>query len=221
MDLNQRKLTKAEWNGMEVPISTHEKRITELIKKGYHNVNIKMNHTASLLSYMKIGSTDATDNYIYVTYLQDYLLNIGKKYNLSITKKQLLKNSLKKADIIRLTNTDKQLETHKNDIYEYIILKLLENLYIQKNLYENQNKRENKSNDKKDKKDKKDKNSWLYYYYTIKTIIEYNINNVNIYFKQIVKSLLSNLNEDADIIKMVSSAFTLIEKNTYLLKYVD
>ena len=221
MDLNQRKLTKAEWNGMEVPISTHEKRITELIKKGYHNVNIKMNYTASLLSYMKIGSTDATDNYIYVTYLQDYLLNISKKYNLSITKKQLLKNSLKKADIIRLSNTDKQLETHKNDIYEYIILNLLEDLYIQKNLYENQNKRENKSNDKKDKKDKKDKNSWLYYYYTLKTIIDYNINNVNIYFKQIVKSLLSNLSQDADIIKMVSSAFTLIEKNTYLLKYAD
>jgi len=163
---------------------------------------------------MKIGSTDATDNYIYVTYLQNSLLIIGKKYNLPIPKIQLLKNSLKKADIIRLANTDKQLETHKNDIYEYIILELLEDLYIQKNLYENEKKRETNSKNK-------NKKEWIYYYYTLKTIIEYNINNVNVYFKQIVKSLLSNLSEDEDIIKMVSSAFTLIEKNTYLLKYAD
>jgi len=228
MDLNQRKLTKSEWNTIEIPISTHETRITELIKKGYHNVNITTNYTASLLSYMKITSTEATDNYIYVTYLQNKILDIGKKHNLPIiTKIQLLKNSLKKADIIRLENTDKQLETHINDIYEYIILNLLEELYNEKTLSENEKKREindikNKNKNKnKNKDNKKNKKDWVYYYYTIKTIIDYNIVNVNIYFKKIVKTLLSHLNDEVDIIKMVSSAYTLIEKNEYLLKYAD
>ena len=37
MDLTQRKLTRAEWNSIELPISDEEKRITTLIKEGYQN----------------------------------------------------------------------------------------------------------------------------------------------------------------------------------------
>ena len=41
MDLQQRKLTKAEWNSIEVPVSSDEKRIIDLIKSGYNNIQIK------------------------------------------------------------------------------------------------------------------------------------------------------------------------------------
>jgi len=49
MDLIQRKLTKSEWNSIEIPVSTDEKRILELIKDGYTNVNIIRNYTQTLL----------------------------------------------------------------------------------------------------------------------------------------------------------------------------
>ncbi len=40
MDLKQRKLTKSEWDAMEVPIVTHEFNIVKLIMSGFDNVNI-------------------------------------------------------------------------------------------------------------------------------------------------------------------------------------
>ena len=43
MDLNQCKLSKSEWNSIEVPVCDQEKEILSLIMKGYNNVNIKYN----------------------------------------------------------------------------------------------------------------------------------------------------------------------------------
>ena len=48
MDLNQRKLTKEEWNGIEIPVNDREKNILNLITSGFHNVQIKNNHNLSL-----------------------------------------------------------------------------------------------------------------------------------------------------------------------------
>ena len=38
MDLTQKKLSKAEWNNIEVPFPDEEKNILKLIIDGYHNV---------------------------------------------------------------------------------------------------------------------------------------------------------------------------------------
>ena len=57
MDLTQRKLTKAEWEGIEVPVNAKEQEILELMKEGYHNVMIKYNKTQSLLSHSRITAT--------------------------------------------------------------------------------------------------------------------------------------------------------------------
>ena len=62
MDLIQRKLTKSEWNSIEIPVSSDEKRIIELIKDGYNNVNIVRNYTPTLLKYMKINNSEQIDN---------------------------------------------------------------------------------------------------------------------------------------------------------------
>ena len=43
IDLCQRKLSKAEWDYMEIPESKDEIEILNLIKKGFSNVNIKYN----------------------------------------------------------------------------------------------------------------------------------------------------------------------------------
>ena len=54
MDLSQTKLTRSEWNSIEIPIAQKEKDIITLICKGYDNVNTSMNNTLSLLQYLKI-----------------------------------------------------------------------------------------------------------------------------------------------------------------------
>jgi len=57
MDLKQRKLTRSEWETIEQPVSTEEKQILQLIKKGYSEVNIRSNETQSMYSFVKIEQT--------------------------------------------------------------------------------------------------------------------------------------------------------------------
>ena len=65
MDLTQRKLTREEWNSVELPISNDERKVIDLIKKGFHNTSILYNDTYTILSYLKLQSNDTIDGYIF------------------------------------------------------------------------------------------------------------------------------------------------------------
>lgn len=75
MDLNQRKLSKSEWDSIEVPCSDSEKNVLNLIKEGYHNVDIKYNKHKSLLSFLKMEGSDDMHYYLYLTYFAQTLNN--------------------------------------------------------------------------------------------------------------------------------------------------
>ena len=47
MDLTQRKLSKSEWNSIEMPVSKDEEAILKLITSGFADVNIRTNNTNS------------------------------------------------------------------------------------------------------------------------------------------------------------------------------
>jgi hypothetical protein len=211
MDLTQRKLTRAEWNSIEIPISEDEKRITTLIKEGYHAVNIKKNYTLSLLKYMKVQYNDGIDNYVYVHYLQNALLALGKKYQLLIKTVEFNSKTMKKADIIRFSNTDKHIDEQKATIFEYVILDFLEKIY----------KLRFDAKSSKLKKKTEPAHTWVYYYFTIKKIINYNVALINNCFKTTVIGLLSTLDCEIEVENLVSSGYELIERNEYLLKYAD
>ena len=51
MDLTQKKLSKAEWEAIEVPLPASDKEILQLVKNGYNNVNIKQNN--ALIYYLE------------------------------------------------------------------------------------------------------------------------------------------------------------------------
>ena len=86
MDFNQCKLTKNEWNSIEIPISTSEKYVCELIIRGFNNVNITVNRNVSLISFLKITPTDSLDNYVYCKYLQNDMSLIASNYNIDYFK---------------------------------------------------------------------------------------------------------------------------------------
>ena len=54
MDLKQRKLIKSEWDSIEIPVSKQEIDILNLIVKGFHDVNIKINNNESIFTFLKI-----------------------------------------------------------------------------------------------------------------------------------------------------------------------
>ena len=48
MDLKQIKLSKSEWDGIEISVSKSELDILRLITSGFLNVNLKVNKTNSI-----------------------------------------------------------------------------------------------------------------------------------------------------------------------------
>jgi hypothetical protein len=54
MDLTQNKLTRTEWDSIEVPVSDSEKDILRMIIDGFTNQDIVKNKTMSLFSFTKI-----------------------------------------------------------------------------------------------------------------------------------------------------------------------
>ena len=70
MDLIQRKLTRDEWNSVEIPVSIDEKKIITMITNGYNNLNIEENYSLSLMNFLKIGYSENMENHLYKTYLK-------------------------------------------------------------------------------------------------------------------------------------------------------
>ena len=110
MDLKQRKLNKSEWNSIEVPVSATEKEVLDLIVKGYHDTNIRVNHHDSIFSYLKIEYSINMEDYLYLKYVDkkinetwDKYCN-GKKLNIDVNPKVQIKG----ADKIRLEKNDEK-----------------------------------------------------------------------------------------------------------------
>ena len=90
MDFTQQKLTKSEWDFLEVPVTKNEKIILQLIYNGYDNVNHTYNTSKSLLGYMKIGTDDIEFHlYLYETYFKKMIAKIIKKNTLQCDMKKL------------------------------------------------------------------------------------------------------------------------------------
>lgn len=209
MDLTQRKLAKSEWTSIEVPVSAEEKRINDLICLGYHNVNLQRNPTLSLLKYMKIAFSEQIDTYIYVHYLQPTIVGLSKKYGFPLIIVNSNDHTMKKADLIRLNNTDTQLtnpkmKEQKDKLFEFILLNLLTKMF-----------KEYKSNTSLANA------TWMNLYYTLNALITYNIECVNQQLLTVLKSILLGLQDKVSIKTLIYNASTLIEQNPYLLKYAD
>jgi hypothetical protein len=206
MDLLQRKLTKSEWDSIEVPVSVDEQRIIELIRDGYANVHLKRNYTLSLLRHLKIPYTASISEYIYAQYLHPPIAKLYAKYKITMPAFMLQAGSasagvvLKKADIIRFSTTEKQIHDHKEQMFEFVVLEFLENML--------------KMHTKKNKE-------WLFYYYTLQIITKYNIDLFNTQLLSVIVSLLAQFETEVDIPTLVGMSYELIERNENLLKYAD
>ena len=105
MDLNQRKLTRDEWNSIEVPVSADEKRILQLIQDGYKDVMLKRNTTPSMLQHLKVEDSDTIDRYVFARYIQDTLakaVRYAKTSPVPCKKEKLDSSSVKKKDLFDL-----------------------------------------------------------------------------------------------------------------------
>ena len=133
IDYTQTKLIKREWENLEVPLDSGEKEILRLIQNGYSDVDYCYNDSLSLLNFMKLcqgqnnsKNIEKYDNYLYFTYFKTIVETLIKEnhidFQISFKKDKI---GLKKADLIRIENTNKKLNdgtAEKNMIYEYVLL---------------------------------------------------------------------------------------------------
>ena len=147
MDLKQKKLSKSEWNSIEISVSENEKEVLKLITQGYNNVNIKVNKTESLFTYLKIDFNQSLENYLFSKYFSDKIKSLVEKYNLSYiqfnTSKKTMQSTeenyiinissivkLKSADQVRVSRFDVIDPNISENIYEYILVHHLESMLL-------------------------------------------------------------------------------------------
>ena len=200
MDLTQKKLTKSEWEFLEVPVDKKELKILNLIFNSRENVEIKYNESNSFLEFIKMdGNLDSLHAYVYNNYFKTLVNNMINKFDLSIKidiPKKLIR--LKSADSIRLKNLNNKIKDIRNELYEYILLNSIYN-YL-----------------KEGKNDKK-----MFFYYTLIHLLKNDIKNINKYVVYFIKQILTTNNIQKDYKKLIKNSSEYIERNPLLIKYCN
>jgi hypothetical protein len=209
MDLKQRKLNKTEWESIEIAVTDSELRVLHMIVKGYNDVNIRINYSVSIFTYLKVEYNEKMEDYIYNRYFRKRVDMIEDKINVLISgyKKMCIDVNIKpnSSDRIRLERFDENIVI-KSDIYEFVLLSHLEDLltFIIK-----------KSQDVRC-----NKNIHLHYY-TLYKLIRNDVLLLNRHIKYLVKNTLELFEHMIDKAVIIENAVEFIEKNESLLKYSD
>ena len=129
MNLNQNKLSKSEWDGIEIPVSSDEIEILKLIISGFHDVNIKYNKANSLFSHLKIEYNEKMEDYLFHKYFEEIIQKIFVKSGLEMIQLNIDSNPvIKKADLIRINKNNDIQNLEKLNIYEYVLIEQIEKI---------------------------------------------------------------------------------------------
>jgi len=196
MDLSQRKLNKAEWESIEIPISQSELSVLNIITSGYNNVNIKSNNSNSLFTFLKIEYTKLMEDYLYNKFFAPHIKNLITKYKVEYLTININSNiKIKKADEIRISQND---NLTINNVYEMVLISQIENLL-------------------KNRKTLK----WIFSYFTIYKLIQNNIKNLNRHVIDIVHKIIKQFEPDINLAYIIANAADFIENNKFLLEHHD
>jgi len=202
MDLTQQKLTKSEWEYLEIPVNIKEKKILNLIYKGFENVNQTFNESKSLLGFMKIteNSDENFHLYLYENYFKKIIKKIIEKNNLSFDVKKIFKNErkmkkLKQKDFIRLKNSSKKIDDLKDYVYEFILLQNISRFFKKKLCSQS--------------------------YYTLTQLLKNSVSDINKYVLKFTEYIIENYKDKISKVDLIKNALNNIEKNETVFKFND
>ena len=218
MDLKQRKLTKSEWDSIEIPVSSQEIDILKLIVRGYSNINIKINKTDSIFTFLKLEYNAQIEEYLYIKFFADKIKSLVEKYEVHFikfgNKKQRNENNnddihyinvdsivkLRSTDQIRMARIDSENIINNSSIYETILYENLKKMVV----YKAENNRK-----------------WHKYYYTLVKLLQNTVERVNNILTDIIRVFINKYETDIDLLYTIRNSSDIIEKNQNLLKYSD
>ena len=97
MDLSQTKLTKTEWESIEIPVNSDELAILKMICRGYHDVQTKHNTHLSLLGFLKIAYSETMENFLFTKYFAEIISKHKSLYDHKYAPKISTKIKIKTA----------------------------------------------------------------------------------------------------------------------------
>lgn len=227
MDFTQGKLTKSEWDNMEVPESHDEQQICQLIKDGYHDVNIVRNPSQTLLQYMKIAPSDEMHAHMHELYFKQHVDEMCEAFALTDFETDTDKKKLvKKADLIRIQNTNSNLEDQKTKIFEFVLLSLLLNLLNNKFPHMYPHWRTHMQGMKKKKVTTTppavpSRPKWMYYYYSVCLLRRNRIEHMNPHVNAFIDHVIALVEADFDPAVFIAKAHDHVEKNEFVFKCSD
>jgi len=226
MDFTQGKLTKSEWDSVEVPDSHEEQQIYQLIKEGYHDVNLVRNSSQTLLQYMKIAASDEMHAHMYELYFKKHVDEMSQAFGLSDFETDTDKKKLvKKADLIRIQNTNSNLDDQKTKIYEFVLLSLLLNLLNNKFPHLYPHWRDHVQGVKKKKVQAPpavpSRPKWMYYYYSICLLMRNSILHLNPHVHSFLDHVVALVEADFDPAAFIKNTHEFVEKNEFVFKCGD
>jgi hypothetical protein len=204
MDLNQRRLTKMEWDSIEIPVLQDEKNVLDMIIAGYQNVNIRINKHDSLICYLKIDYSEKMEDYLFNKYFRSNIDEIEKNLRTIIpTYRNINLDTIVKLNSVDKIRLERNSENNiKNvDIYEFVLIKCAEKMVTYKM----------KNTDKK----------MNYYYYSLYKLLQNNVEKMNRHVVSFCKNLIECWKDDVSMSLIIENAVDFIEKNENLLKYSD
>jgi hypothetical protein len=237
MDLYQRKLSKSEWDSIEIPVSEDEIAILKLITQGFADINIRTNKTNSLFNFLKIEYTQQMEDFLYNKHFAKRIKDLLDRHKITYVKfssdnnKYKIKKSdssdeddkvekeketdkignvichIKISPLIKLKSGD-QIRINRSDSINEITTEVYEFILVkQLDHMLNYKGMRNKL--------------WVYNYYTLVNLMKNNIDKVNCYVTQIIITILENIEKEVELIEIVKNAYEYIERNSNLLKYGD
>ena len=227
MDFTQGKLTKSEWDSVEVPDSHEEQQIYQLIKDGYSDVGIVHNSNQSLMQYMKIAPSDEMHAHMYELYFKTHVDEMREAFGLTTFETDTDKKKLvKKADLIRIQNTSSNLDEQKSKIYEFVLLGLLLNLLNNRFPHMYPHWRDHVQGSKKKKTPAApppvpSRPKWMYYYYSTCLLMRNSIGHLNPHVQSFLDHVSKLVETDFDPTAFIKQAHEFVEKNEYVFKCSD
>lgn len=208
MDLKQTKLTRNEWESIEVPISQEEREIVKMIHDGYFHLDIKINKTMSMISFLKMENSKELDTHLYVKYFEPVIQKTIQKYGSVVLKDTTLTPpptiktiyKIKSIDNVRLQNLESNIDKNREIIYEFILLDHVHQLY--------------RAIFKKHAK-------YAFHLYTLFQLRKNAIVHINSYVQKYIDELIEYVNQHTDLSQIIGCACEFIEKNQFILKYSD
>ena len=240
----QGRLTKSEWNNMEIPVSPDELTVIKLIRDSYHNVQLKMNHNSSMIGILKTSSSPEMHAHLYQKHFEQPICEMIDTFKLVPTfscdadlkqgdkcggGKKSGKHKIaeiKKVDAIRIKNNESAIQP--KNIFENTILKICKLLLTKKAKWNEEIKTKNEvheedadSADSDDDDSDLDGCSWMSYYYALKINLKNSIEHVNAHVVEFVNYLLDMFENDIDVVKFIQYAEHFVEKNHLCTKFKD